>query len=211
MTYYGTVRPTRPTVDPVTDVVAAVLFAAVGAVFALLIVHTIRQLRLISRLSGLARNVDIFKPAPINAFSRLTAVTASGILAFVVLFVLTNPDQPLAFIGQELAMTGLAVACFVLPLRVMHNRLITEKAILVAAGQDRLKTVLGRLHVAVDANDLSNADQLEKTLSSVLAERDVLAKLPTWPWSAVTFRGFASALLVPVVIFVITQLIGRLL
>ena len=209
--YYGTVRPTRPAVDPVIDVLTGFLWGIVAAAFAVVIIHTIRQLRLISRLSSLARNVDIFKPAPINAFARLTALTATGILVFEALFVLGNTDQPPTLVAQEVMFTLVAAASFVLPLREMHNRLVAEKALLVADGQDRLKTILGRLHSAVDANDLSRADQLEKTLSSVLAEHEVLAKLPTWPWSTVTFRGFASALLVPVVIFVITQLIGRLL
>ena len=57
---------------------------------------------------------------------------------------------------------------------------------------------------------MTNADQLDKTLSAVLAERDVIAHLSTWPWSATTFRGFASALLLPIAIFLITRFIDRL-
>ncbi|MEX2547247.1 MAG: hypothetical protein WD830_05595 [Chloroflexota bacterium] len=168
-------------------------------------------MRLVSRLSALAGNVDIFKPVPINAFSRLTAVSAIGILAFVALSVLIVPEQPVAYIVAEAAVIGLAAASFVLPLRVMHGRLAREKTSLLGEAQDRLKLTLARIHAAVDSNDLSTAQQLHESLSTVLAERDVLTKLPTWPWSAGTFRGVASAVLLPVVIFVITRLIDQLL
>ena len=71
--------------------------------------------------------------------------------------------------------------------------------------------ILGRVSHAVETDDLSNADELNKTLSSVLAQRDVLARLPTWPWSTGTFRGVATAVLLPIVIFVITRLIDQLI
>lgn len=209
--YYFAVRPLRPAVPPAVEVVSGPLWAMLAAVSGVLFLHTVRQLRLISRLSAMATNVDIFKPAPINSFSRLTAVSAIGIVVFVSLFALGSSDQPPGVIASEGVMIGLAVASFVLPMRVMHGRLVAEKARLQAEAQDRLKAVLALLHRAVDENDLSRADQLQKTLDSVLAERDVLAKLPTWPWTTATFRGLVTAVLLPVTIFVITRVIDRLL
>ncbi len=32
-----------------------------------------------------------------------------------------------------------------------------------------------------------------------------VAKLPTWPWSAGTLRGFASALLLPIAVFLVQR------
>jgi hypothetical protein len=217
--YYGTIRPLRPPLPVTVEFATGIIYGLVAAAIGLLIVHDIRQLRLVSRLSALAVNVDIFKPGPVTALSRLTAATAIGIIAFVAAFALatpvTLPTTELAalptFIIELMALIALAVASFVLPLRVMHGRLLEEKLELIAGAQDRLKTTLGRLHDAVEAHDLSNADQLNKTLSSVLAERDVLAKLPTWPWSTGTFRGVASAVLLPIVIFVVTRLIDQLI
>lgn len=209
--YFGTVRPLRPALPFVVELVSGVIWALVAATVALLIVHTVRQLHLVSRLSTLARNVDIFKPAPINAFSRLTAVSASGILVFVGLFVLLSPEQPVAFVAQEIGLIGLAIASFVLPLRVMHARLVDEKRALFDAMQDRLKTTMARVHATVDADDLKRADELQKTLTSLLAERDVLIRLPTWPWSAGTFRGFASAVVLPIIIWLVIRVLERVL
>jgi hypothetical protein len=217
--YFGTIRPLRPPLPVGVELAAGVLYVLSSASIGLLAVHDIRQLRLVSRLSALAANVDIFKPGPVTALARLTATAAIGIIAFVAAYALTTEiTVPTAqqsalptFIAEEIVMILLAVASFVLPLRVMHGRLVEEKDDLLGAAQDRLKTTLGRLHDAVEAHDLSNADQLNKTLSSVLAERDVLARLPTWPWSTGTLRGVASAVLLPIVIFVLTRLIDQLL
>jgi hypothetical protein len=209
--YFVSVRPFRPPVPVGVELVSGVLWVLAAASLAVLFLQAIRHLRMVSRLSVLADNVDIFKPRPINALSRLTAVTAIVILTFVAFSVLTVPEQPTVYIVEELLIIALAVATFVLPLRGMHGRLAREKMSLIADCQDRLKATLARLHSAVDANDLSTADQLNKTLSSVLAERDVLAKLPTWPWSTGTLRGVATAVLLPIVIFVLTRAIDRFL
>ncbi|MDL2334738.1 MAG: hypothetical protein QFC55_01735 [Chloroflexota bacterium] len=219
VSYFGTIRPLRPPLPVTVELASAILYALVAASIGLLVVHDIRQLRLVSRLSALAANVDIFKPAPLTALSRLTAATAIGIITFVAVYALTAgitvPTAEQAalpvFIAEEIVMSAFAVASFVLPLRVMHARLVEEKVVLLGAAQDRLKATLGRLHATVEANDMSNADQLNKTISSVLAERDVLLKLPTWPWSTGTFRGVATAVLLPIVIFVITRLIDQLI
>ena len=50
-----------------------------------------------------------------------------------------------------------------------------------------------------------------KTLASVMSEHDVLARLSTWPWTAGTFRGVASAVLLPIAIFVVTRVIDKLI
>jgi len=209
--YYVGVRPFRESVPADVDYVSAPLWGLASLALGIVVMHTIRQLRLVSRLSAVARNVDIFKPGPINSFARLTAVSAIGLIAFVVAFMLYSPEQPIAYVIQESAVLVIAAASFVLPLRVMHNRLVDEKARLMADSQDRLKVVLSRVHDAVDQDDLGRAEQLRQTLTAVLAERDVLAKLHTWPWSAGTFRGFASALILPIALILFTQVIDRVI
>ena len=48
-------------------------------------------------------------------------------------------------------------------------------------------------------------------LDYLVLQRDVLARLPTWPWSTGTLRGFASVLVVPIVIWLIQRLLGNLI
>ena len=44
-------------------------------------------------------------------------------------------------------------------------------------------------------------------MGRLIQQRDVLAKLPTWPWSTGTFRGFITAILLPLAIFAIQRLL----
>ena len=209
--YYGFVRQTIVQLPVEIETVAAPLWGVTGFVLGIVVWHTIKQLRLVSHLSEVAREVDIFKPAPINAFSRLTAVSALGLIAFVVAYMLYTPDQPPAYVVQEIALLAIAVASFVLPLRVMNSRLVTEKKRLLGDAQERLKTVLSRVHKALDTNDLGIAEQLNHQLTSVRGEIDVLDRLRTWPWSTATIRGFITALLLPIGLIVFTQVITKLL
>lgn len=207
--YYTQVWPTLPPTSLAIEVATALLWSLGAAMGGVLLLLTVRQLRLVGRLSASADNVDIFKPNPINAFSRVTAVTATGILAFVVFFIVSNPTQPPPFVLQEALIVGLAVVSFVHPLRGMHRRLARQKAQLQDEAQDRLKRVLERLHVAVEASEYSQVEQLNNALRALQAEREVLAKLPTWPWSVGTLRGFATAVALPIGLFVITRLLDR--
>ena len=60
----------------------------------------------------------------------------------------------------------------------------------------------------VDTGDLSRADAWSKTLANLQIEGEILAKLPTWHWSTGTLRGFASALLLPITLFLIQRFLG---
>ncbi len=209
--YYGFVRQSRVSLPVEIETVSAPLWGAMGFVLGIVVLHTIMQLRLVSHLSHVARNVDIFMPAPINAFSRLTAVSALGLIAFVVAYMLYTPEQPVAYIIQEVALLAVAVGSFVLPLRVMHSRLVLERRRLLGDAQERLKMVLARIHASIDTNDLSVSEQLNHALTSIRAEIDVLDRLRTWPWSTATIRGFVSALLLPIGLIVFTQFVSRYL
>ena len=65
------------------------------------------------------------------------------------------------------------------------------------------------IHRSVDEGDISRADALNKTLTSLQLERDALARITTWPWQPATLRAFVSVLLVPIVIWLIIRLLER--
>jgi hypothetical protein len=209
--YYLAVRPVRQLIPVEIERVSAPLWGIAVFVLGIVVVHTINQLRLVSHLSAVARNVDIFKPAPTNAFARLTVVSALGLIAFVVGYVFFSPEQEIAYIVEESLLLLVAVGSFVLPLNVMHSRLAAEKTRLKGESQDRLKRVLDQLHGAVDNADLSHADQINDLLAAARAEQQVIEQLHTWPWSTSVFRGFASALLIPIALIVLSQVVDRLI
>ena len=189
----------------------------VGAVLFVFIYHTVRQLRLVSRLHAATTRIDLFQPRPLYAFSRLTSRTGMALLILIASGLMANPPNldsatfwtiwaPWA-IGVPL----FAVGVFVLPLLGMHQRLASEKEQIQTDADNRLRTIMGELTTAVDARDLSRAEGMQKLLASHLSQRDVLARLPTWPWSGGTLRGFATTLLLPVIVFLIQRGVIELL
>jgi hypothetical protein len=191
---------------------ATLLWLPVTALVAFVGVRTIRQLRLVGRLHAMASGVDLLDPGPIHAFSKFTAATALGILFVGILFAIpegeTSGVVAIEMVGA-VVFTTLAIASFVLPLRGMHGRLVAEKERLIKDVNSRLKSILGRLHQAVDSDDLTRADGLQKTQGALLAERELYLRLSTWPWSQGTFRGFVSAVVLPVLLAVVFRLLGR--
>ena len=174
----------------------------------------IRQVRIVSRALASA-TADPFQAGPLHALARLMARTGTALVLIVapsVLFVPFVGDLP-SFILNYAPFTILpsvvVVIAFIVPLLGTHARLDAEKDRLVAEGDDRLKRLLAEIHRDVDATDLSRADGLNKSLSSLLQEREVLAKLPTWPWSTTTLRTFATAMLLPIALFLIQRVLAQ--
>jgi hypothetical protein len=93
----------------------------------------------------------------------------------------------------------------------LHTRLAAEKERLQGEAEHRLKAVLAELNHDVDAGDLSRADGLNKTLASVGQQRELLANLPTWPWSTGTLRAMATAIALPLFLFVVQLVLSRII
>jgi len=105
----------------------------------------------------------------------------------------------------------IATIAFVVPLYGLHGRLEAEKDRLQAEIEVRLKGLLAELNRDVDALDFRRADGLNKTLASMLQQREVIARLPTWPWSTGTLRAIVTAILLPIFLFSVQLLVARAL
>lgn len=188
-----------------------------SAIVLAVLYQAIRQMRRVSRLHAMARNVDPFQPAPLYAFSRLTSQVAIVLIAFNTAGILANTSalSSASFFALYLpwlaAFIGGSIIIFVVPLRGMHRRLETVKDGMESASGGRLRTLLGELDAAVDARDPARVDALDKMVGAVRREREAIRVLPTWPWSTGTLRTFASALFLPVVLFLIQRFLSQVL
>jgi len=175
--------------------------------------HTIRQLRLVSRILGLVERVNLFQLDPVYAFARLTAKTGvswlllTGATLIIFPFGLINVTVVALYFTQVL----FALGAFVLPLWNVHQRLVDEKRRLLAAVNRRLEATIHRLHQALDGDELARVKEIDTALGGLGSERDVLAGIPTWPWSTATLSGFVSALVLPVALFLIQLALRNLL
>jgi hypothetical protein len=50
---------------------------------------------------------------------------------------------------------------------------------------------------------------LNEAMEAVQRERDVLEKIPTWPWRGETVNVLSTALLLPAVLWFITRILER--
>ena len=195
---------------------AVALYAAgqslVLSLLFLLMYHTLRQLRAVARIHAMPAQVSLFRPAPLYAFSQLTVRTAIAFVAIVSTTVLVNAstlqNSP-AVITVPFLVGGItvALAAFVLPLQGMHRRISHEKRELEWQAGRRIVAATAEIHRAIDDHDHSGADGLNKLLGSLIAEREMLARLPTWPWQPGAVGALVTAIVLPIVIFVVTRLL----
>ena len=201
--------------QPLALAIRAPLEALVTILLLTLVYHSIRQLRLVVRIHNMPARVNLFRPAPLYAFSRLTSRTAIGLVPLVIPYSSTysRASTPLEFATSS-AISGLilvvAALAFTVPLVGMHRRMTTEKKRLMGEVGERVEALIDELHGAVDRHDLSLADGQSKQLGSLIAERELVSHLSTWPWQAGTVGAVASAIILPVVLAFITRLLGRI-
>jgi hypothetical protein len=173
--------------------------------------HTIRQLRLVSRIYTQHTNVNIFETGPLYALSRVTAITAVALLFFFYLNITLRSQLQ----GAGPAIAGgatilLAVAAFVWPLFGGHTLLQQEKARWKGEVARRMEAVARELHRRTDAGDYSEMANMNDAIDSLVKERGVLDKVSTWPWEPETLRVVVTALLLPVVYWIATRVLERL-
>jgi hypothetical protein len=187
----------------------AVLFGY--AMFPVVIYQSVRQLQQVARFHRDATAIDLFDTGPIYAFSRLTGQIGLAFV-FVGYYSLTvnaafqegNPFS-LAVVATTILV---GIACFVVPLLGIHERLGAEKEQLVRSVQLRAQALQEELYRRVDAANLAGIKDVTDALGGVSATREHIAKLPTWPWPPQVLRGFITAIVLPVAIFLISRYVG---
>jgi hypothetical protein len=198
-----------------TPMVAWVVFgpaAVFGYGMIAVIVHqTLRQLRQVERLHREATALDLFDTGPIYAFSRLTVqIGIAFVFASYYALIVNAAFQAgnafsLAVIAGSIVM---GVACFIVPLWGIHGRLTAEKTALVRGVNLRAEALQEELYRRVDASNLAGVKDVTDALGGIHATREQIGRLSTWPWPPQVLRGFISAILLPVVVFLITRYVG---
>jgi predicted PurR-regulated permease PerM len=110
-----------------------------------------------------------------------------------------------------LAVFLIAVASFIWPLWEMHNLLVREKARQEAELSQRVAGAIAEIKKRMDAGELAGMEQMKNSMESLTLAQGVLDKVPTWPWQAETIRAVVTALLLPVVLWLIQRALDRFL
>jgi hypothetical protein len=198
---------------PATTVAGMILILAFFLAEGAAIYHVFNQMAVISRILTHHTKVDLFRLAPLYAFSRHTARTSIVMLGAALAGFAIVPE----FAGQAgvLVMSGLLIvvvaAAFVLPLTGAHRLLIREKERLITENGALFREALKELHQRVASGQIRDMDNMNKALASLEIERAALMRIPTWPWEPGTVRGVIVALVLPILVWLIQLSLGRLL
>jgi len=181
--------------------------------YAPLLVHTIHQLRWVHRIHARYPRVDPYDIGTLYAFSALTARTAVALTLLNYGWTLVYPaplNNPVNVVLTAFFAVLTAVV-FAWPLWGVHRLLAEEKARLLADGARRMKASVAELRRRIDSGRLRAMADLHKAMASLEIEHAALMRIPTWPWPPGTLRGVAAAVLLPIAIWLIQQLLQPLL
>jgi hypothetical protein len=189
------------------------IFALTWLMYGVLFLHTIHQLRLISDIYDKHAQINLYNLGPLYAFSGITARTAIALVLMNVIWNLTAPF--LSEVGISFA-TGLffvtfGFSTFVVPLLGIHNRLVQQKERLLAENNHRIKATADDLYQQVDSRDFQRTTALKDSLTALDIHAKTLERIPTWPWEPGTARTVITAILFPIVVFLLQFVLQRFL
>lgn len=213
LTTAQTVNLVQVSVSPISWGFNVVLGTLTGFSSFLFIYHLFRQLALVSDIYTRRTHVHLFRLGPLYALSGLTARTAIGVVALSYLWIVVAPDLlriPVS-VGVALIGSALAAATFALPLLGVHRLLVEEKERWISKASRRYEDLVVRLHRALDGRGSRQVANCREGLAALEIELARLEKVPTWPWQPQTVRGVIAALLLPVAVWVVQLVLGRVL
>jgi hypothetical protein len=118
--------------------------------------------------------------------------------------------QPLGIVVIGVSII-LAAITFAWPLWGVHRIMIEEKERMDLECSERYESLLMEWHSRVDSRELDGSGDLYSAIRSVLTEKGEISKIPTWPWTPGTLRGWIAALFLPLVVWTLQWLIERYL
>jgi hypothetical protein len=197
---------------PISSALIYAMYVIVWWVWGAFVYHTIHQLHLINHIYSEHTRVSVFRPRLLYAFSSTTAVTAVSLTipTYAWLAINRSVRDPIAM-GITLPIAALAVVAFIWPQLGVHRLQVAEKERLLEEVSQRFETTIIDLHQRVDERELEGIADLNSAMVSLEIEKTALERTPTWPWQPETVRWLVTALLLPLVLWLVQFLLQRLL
>lgn len=194
---------------PIFAIVFHIVDKSPALLFGAFIYHTIRQLRLVNTVYSNYTRINLFNLGPLQAFSKLTASTAVGLVVGIYGWTLINPEllaDPIS-LGFTGALTILAVAVFVWPLFGAHRLIEMEKARMLHDIDLHFEAAFSQLNQRFRDDDYSAIERLNGTIASLEIQHRRIAAIPTWPWRPDTARFALTAIALPMILTVLQFLV----
>lgn len=105
---------------------------------------------------------------------------------------------------------GVALITVIWPLWGAHAILQSEKERRKGIVTQRMEIVTDELHSMIETHNLTDSVTHKNALDALVVEQNIVSKLSTWPWDPEALRVVVSALLLPVIIWLITRILERI-
>jgi hypothetical protein len=196
---------------PIFTVVFQMIDKSSAFLFGVFVYHTIRQLRLVNTINVNHIRINLFNLRPAQAFSKVTASTAVGLVVGVYGWMLINPEllaNPVIF-GFLMMTTALAISVFVLPLYGIHRLMEAAKDRMLHEINLRSEAVFSKFNKGLRDDEYSEIDRLNGTIASLEIQYNRIKAIPTWPWKPETAQFALTAIALPLVLAVLRFLVER--
>jgi hypothetical protein len=190
---------------PIFAVVFHIFDKSPALVFGAFVYHTIRQLRLVNTINANYIRINLFNLGPLQAFSKLTASTAVGLVVGVYGWMLINPEllaDPMS-LGFAVLFTILAVAVFVWPLFGAHRLMEMEKSRVLHDIDLHFEAAFSKFNQRFRDDDYSAIERLNGTIASLETQHRRITAIPTWPWRPETARFALGAIALPLILTIL--------
>ena len=200
--------------SPISSLVLRIVYIICWWCFGALIYHTIRQLSLINLIYTKHTQINLFRMKPLYGFSDLTAITAGSLILLPYGFLLVNQEVNLndpIVLGLYTGFTVIALITFLLPQVGIHRLQQDEKDRLLDEAYQRYDALVADLHAVVDKKDYGDLSTLNTAIGMLEKEISTIKGISTWPWQPETVRWLFTALVLPLLMWLLQFLLGRFL
>jgi hypothetical protein len=192
---------------PLAFIYGLILFGGNSGMIMYFMFNSLRRLKLISMLHKQVADIDLFNLNPLRAFSRVSSAAAISLLLYLAITQRfgTSPEN----IGFQISLGILAVVVFLVPLIGLRNKISAKREEQLKLISADLGLVAKKISSAVRNEDLDVLGKLKSGQDGLSFQRNEILSIRAWPWNTGTLRGFTSAFVLPIVIWLITRLLER--
>ena len=198
----------------ISSLVLRIVYIICWWCFGALIYHTIRQLSLINLIYTKHTQINLFRMKPLYGFSDLTALTAGSLILLPYGFLLVNQEVNLndpIVLGLYTGFTVIALITFLIPQLGIHRLQQDEKDRLLDEAYQRYNALVADLHAVVNKKDYSDLSTLNTAIGMIEKEISTIKGISTWPWQPETVRWLFTALILPLLMWLLQFILGKFL